>query len=333
TRSKRDWSSDVCSSDLSAAAAASTPPRVVATDLPAPIARAASPAATRTCSARAASSSSSSPSPTASTLVAPRSADPGMRWTCPALPVAPTAATPAVSSATWSSVTPTAPGANCGPSSPGTRPRTSTSVSAGTVAATARRGPSSREGKREEVMRHRSWFGSGPRTVPKTATVACVNIAFMTGLPDLVRLPHPQPAPEAERERVLADPGFGRFHTDHMVTISYSPDKGWHGAELGPYAPISLDPETTVFHYGQAIFEGLKVYRQPGGELASFRPSANAARFRTSAERLAMPALPDEMFLDSLRELVAVDADWVPPAGGDAWMYLRRIIIGGGSRI
>lgn len=158
--------------------------------------------------------------------------------------------------------------------------------------------------------------------------MACVNIAFMTGLPDLVRLPHPQPAPAVDRERVLADPGFGRFHTDHMVTVSYSPAQGWHDAKLGPYAPISLDPATTVFHYGQAIFEGLKVYRQPGGELASFRPGANAARFRASAERLAMPGLPDELFLASLRELVAADADWVPPAGGEESLYLRPFMIG-----
>jgi len=85
-------------------------------------------------------------------------------------------------------------------------------------------------------------------------------------------------------------------------------------------------PASTVFHYAQAIFEGMKAYRQPDGSVALFRPEANAARFRASARRIAMPELPDELFMQSLREIVAVDERWVPPAGEES-LYLRPFMI------
>ena len=93
-----------------------------------------------------------------------------------------------------------------------------------------------------------------------------------------------------------------------------------------PYGPFSLDPATMVLHYSQEIFEGLKAYRQPDGSIASFRPEANAARFRRSAGRLAMPELPEELFLESLRELVVADQAWVPTAD-EASLYLRPFMI------
>jgi branched-chain amino acid aminotransferase len=111
-----------------------------------------------------------------------------------------------------------------------------------------------------------------------------------------------------------------------MVTVRYSAEQGWHDAAVGPYAPFSLDPATSVLHYGQAIFEGLKAYRQPDGSISSFRPDANAARFQSSAERLAMPRLPEEIFLESLRQLVAVDERWVPTKRGES-LYLRPFMI------
>jgi len=114
--------------------------------------------------------------------------------------------------------------------------------------------------------------------------------------------------------------------TDHMVTIRYNRTQGWHDAKVEPYRPITLDPAAMVLHYGQAIFEGLKAYRQPGGTVASFRPEANAARFRGSARRLAMPELPDDVFLASLRELVAVDGHWVPEQD-ESSLYLRPFMI------
>jgi branched-chain amino acid aminotransferase len=111
-----------------------------------------------------------------------------------------------------------------------------------------------------------------------------------------------------------------------MVTIDWDPEQGWHDAVVGPYRPIELDPATSVLHYGQAIFEGLKAYRQPDGSIASFRPEANATRFRGSARRLAMPELPEELFLGSLSELIAVDGRWVPEATDES-LYLRPFMI------
>ncbi|HWH30923.1 MAG TPA: branched-chain amino acid aminotransferase, partial [Mycobacteriales bacterium] len=141
------------------------------------------------------------------------------------------------------------------------------------------------------------------------------------------RTPHPSPTPAQRRAQIVADPGFGRHFTDHMVTIRWSSGRGWHDSAVVPYGPLSLDPASMVLHYGQEIFEGIKAYRQPDGSIASFRPDVNAARFRASALRLAMAELPDELFLASLRELVSVDREWVPPAGGEEALYLRPFMI------
>src|SRR5246127_5020024 len=135
-----------------------------------------------------------------------------------------------------------------------------------------------------------------------------------------------KPAPDAERESILADPGFGRYHTDHMVSIDYTDGQGWHDARVTGYGPIELDPSAIVLHYAQEIFEGLKAYRWPDGAIVSFRPRANAARLRSSARRIAIPELPDELFIESLRQLIAVDSDWVPPAGGEEALYLRPFV-------
>jgi branched-chain amino acid aminotransferase len=146
-------------------------------------------------------------------------------------------------------------------------------------------------------------------------------------LPSFTRTLNPAPASAQRRAEVLADPGFGRYFTDHMVTIRWSEEQGWHDARVLPYGPLSLDPAAMVFHYGQEIFEGLKAYRQPDGSVASFRADANAARFQVSATRLAMPTLPEELFLESLSELVRVDEPWVPAAGGEESLYLRPFLI------
>lgn len=135
-----------------------------------------------------------------------------------------------------------------------------------------------------------------------------------------------RPASEERVAEVLAKPGFGVHFTDHMATVKWTKGVGWHDAELRPYEPLSLDPATAVLHYGQAIFEGLKAYRQPDGAVKAFRPEVNAARFRRSARRLAMPELPDELFLGSIRELVTADERWVPTRQGDS-LYLRPFLI------
>ncbi|MEU8359570.1 branched-chain amino acid aminotransferase [Nonomuraea sp. NPDC048882] len=130
----------------------------------------------------------------------------------------------------------------------------------------------------------------------------------------------------AEREQVLADPGFGQTFTDHMISIDYTEGQGWHDARLLPYGPLQLDPATSVFHYAQELFEGLKAYRQLSGSIVTFRPYANAARFNRSAARMAMPELPEETFVDSLELLVQTDKEWVPTTEGHS-LYLRPFMI------
>ena len=141
--------------------------------------------------------------------------------------------------------------------------------------------------------------------------------------PTIELKPSASPLSDAEREAILANPGFGRHFTDHMVTIKWTEGRGWHDAQLVPYGPISLDPSTAVLHYGQEIFEGLKAYRQADGSVAVFRPEANARRFRSSARRMAMAELPEDLFIAALDALLAQDADWVPAHGGEESLYLR----------
>ncbi len=131
---------------------------------------------------------------------------------------------------------------------------------------------------------------------------------------------------DAERELILQDPGFGKYPTDHMVSIEYTNGRGWHDAQVIPYGPIQLDPSAIVLHYGQEVFEGLKAYRWADGSIVSFRADANAARLRASSRRLAIPELPDELFIESLRQLIAVDNAWVPLAGGEEALYLRPFV-------
>ena len=138
---------------------------------------------------------------------------------------------------------------------------------------------------------------------------------------------NPHPVSAEQRATMLADPGFGRYLTDHMVRIDWTAQDGWSNGAVVPYGPISLDPATVVLHYGQEVFEGLKAYRQPNGSVASFRPDANAERFQRSARRLAMAELPAELFLESLRALVEVDQDWVP-SQEEASLYLRPFMFG-----
>jgi len=132
-------------------------------------------------------------------------------------------------------------------------------------------------------------------------------------------------APE-ERERLVENPVFGRLFSDHMATARYSQERGWHDAKVEPRDGFKFDPATLVFHYAQEIFEGMKAYRLPDGGAALFRPEANARRFRNSATRLAMAPLPEELFLESVRELVRVDRDWIPTTEGAA-LYLRPFMI------
>ncbi|MEZ5679801.1 MAG: branched-chain amino acid aminotransferase [Erythrobacter sp.] len=143
---------------------------------------------------------------------------------------------------------------------------------------------------------------------------------------NFAHIQHPAPTSDADRETILANPGFGTHFTDHMVSIEWTEEAGWHDAVVGPRQPISLDPAAAVLHYAQEIFEGLKAYRHDDGTIALFRPEENARRLNTSADRLAMPHLPEEIFIESIRQLIAVDRAWVPGAGG-ASLYLRPFMI------
>ncbi|HEX5727840.1 branched-chain amino acid aminotransferase [Microbacterium sp.] len=126
----------------------------------------------------------------------------------------------------------------------------------------------------------------------------------------------------AQRDEILADPGFGLHFTDHMVDICWSVNGGWHRPRVQPYGPITLDPAAAVLHYGQEIFEGIKAYRHEDGSIHTFRPDQNGRRLQRSARRLALPELPVTYFIQSLRELIAVDGAWVP-SGQDQTLYLR----------
>ena len=126
----------------------------------------------------------------------------------------------------------------------------------------------------------------------------------------------------AQRDAILAEPGFGVHFTDHMVDICWSVNGGWHRPRVQPYGPITLDPAAAVLHYGQEIFEGIKAYRHEDGSIHTFRPDQNGRRLQRSARRLALPELPVSYFIQSLRELIAVDGAWVP-SGPDQTLYLR----------
>jgi len=134
------------------------------------------------------------------------------------------------------------------------------------------------------------------------------------------------PVPAAERARKLEAPGFGQVFTDHMITLRWTAERGWHDGKLEPYGPFSLDPATAVFHYGQELFEGLKAYRAGSGSIVMFRPRANAARFNGSCRRMAMPELPEETFVQALELLVSQERDWVPEGEGKS-LYLRPFLI------
>lgn len=157
--------------------------------------------------------------------------------------------------------------------------------------------------------------GSTADLTPSDRSAGSGGLTFRTTL-------NPNPVSLERRAEIFAAPGFGKFFTDHMVTITWSEGIGWHDAEVGPYGPIAMDPAAAVLHYAQEIFEGLKAYRHDDGSVWAFRPEANAARMAQSARRLALPELSVEDFLASIKALVTTDLDWVP-SGGEASMYLR----------
>ncbi len=131
-------------------------------------------------------------------------------------------------------------------------------------------------------------------------------------------------AVSAERRGdMLAEPGFGRYFTDHMCVAEWTSEQGWHAAQIKPYGPFSIDPANSILHYAQEIFEGLKAYRHADSTVWTFRPEVNAARFQRSAARMALPLLPEELFLQAIELLVQTDVEWVPDGSDERSLYLR----------
>ncbi len=142
--------------------------------------------------------------------------------------------------------------------------------------------------------------------------------------------------PVADRDARMQNLGFGKVLSEHMVVVPYREGEGWLKGELKPYAPLSLSPAANVLHYGQAIFEGFKAYRQADGGIKSFRPRCNGSRFNESAARLAMPEVPLDLFVAGADLLCQTDRDWVPgtlDAGRlhDQSYYFRPFMIGLGD--
>jgi branched-chain amino acid aminotransferase len=138
--------------------------------------------------------------------------------------------------------------------------------------------------------------------------------------------PHPAPLAADARARAMEDPGFGRVFTDHMAVARFTEEAGWHDARIEQRRPIALDPAAAVLHYAQEVFEGLKAYRTADGGAAMFRPEANARRMASSARQLAMPEVPEELFMAAVTGLVAADRSWIPEADGGS-LYVRPFVI------
>jgi branched-chain amino acid aminotransferase len=122
-------------------------------------------------------------------------------------------------------------------------------------------------------------------------------------------------------EMTLENIPFGKYFTDHMLEVDYE-DGEWKTVEIKPYQPLLLSPSVAALHYGQAIFEGIKAYRNPQGEAFIFRPFENFKRFNVSAERMQMPVIPEEIFMEGMRQLVALDKNWIPQQE-DHSLYIR----------
>jgi len=120
--------------------------------------------------------------------------------------------------------------------------------------------------------------------------------------------------------------GFGSIFTDHMFNMDYNPEEGWHNPRIEPYASMDMDPATMVLHYGQGVFEGLKAFRTKSGNIQLFRPTDNFKRLNNSARLLCIPEIDETFALDTLKQLLVIEKDWVPSTPGTS-LYIRPTII------
>jgi branched-chain amino acid aminotransferase len=131
---------------------------------------------------------------------------------------------------------------------------------------------------------------------------------------------------ETLKEKPEADSlGFGKYYSDYMFEMDYDIENGWHDPRITPYAPLTLDPAAMVFHYGQAIFEGLKAYKTEDGSIQLFRPEKNMKRLNESCDRLCIPQIDEEFLLRAIKQLVLAEKDWVPEGDGTS-LYIRPFI-------
>mgnify|MGYP005780265759 CR=1 FL=1 len=137
----------------------------------------------------------------------------------------------------------------------------------------------------------------------------------------IIKTQHPK-----EKPAKGAKLGFGKIFTDHMFTMRYTEGQGWHDAKIEPYGPVAFDLATTVFHYAQGIFEGLKAFKNEKGEIRVFRPDENFKRMNRSAERMCIPQIDEQFVLNGLFELLKIEKDWIPTEPGTA-LYIRPSII------
>ncbi|RVT57757.1 branched-chain amino acid aminotransferase [Niallia taxi] len=119
---------------------------------------------------------------------------------------------------------------------------------------------------------------------------------------------------------------FGKVFTDHMFMMDYTVENGWHNAQILPYQPITLDPASVIFHYGQAVFEGMKAYLTAEDKVLLFRPEKNMERLNKSNDRLCIPEIDEEFALDALKQLINVDREWIPTGEGTS-LYIRPFVI------
>lgn len=129
-----------------------------------------------------------------------------------------------------------------------------------------------------------------------------------------------------EKPQDMSKVKFGKTFSDHMFLMNYDSQKGWHDARIVPHAPIPMDPGAMVFHYAQEIFEGMKAYRTENGVIQFFRPFENIRRMARSGERVSMPAVDEDMFMEALKKLVEVEKEWVPSEEGTS-LYIRPFMI------
>lgn len=146
--------------------------------------------------------------------------------------------------------------------------------------------------------------------------------------PSVLRGPETWPVRKVSKSRLqdvdFTHLPFGKNFSDHMLLAEYA-DGAWRNVEIVPFAPIAVSPANLALHYGQSIFEGVKAYQNPQGEAFIFRPDKNYDRFLRSAERMAMPAVPREIFLDGMLQLVGLDRGWIPSGEGSS-LYIRPLM-------